>query len=1460
MNAKKLISIFITTVMIVTSCYSAVMADTAEEGQTCTTESGISIKVPSGFEGWWNGMADDDPSLKKHGIDRNAINYTYKETGMSLSVADGEADASYRESYEWFHVAVYETEAPSENTSSAINAMFANNIRQSYPECFETTDQFGYGSAVINGIPLYGIFYQTSGTSTDPETVTGIRVYQYSFITDDSKMYQIDIILAKELFEGKDMPFSDKAVKYLDYLAGYVVNSLNLSDDLSSRLVSIDAEPFKMAAGDYDAQINGASSGNASADAGKTCNTSSGLTVTLPSEFNPLWAGMPEDDPYLKELGVDMSLVDKNYEIIGMALQAGDGKCDPEYCGENEWFQVMIFETDAPSDASSAAINGTFTNNIKQMYSGCFGTTEQFGYGTAEVNGIPLYCVFSQTHGEGEFTDMAVCLRLYQYSFVSGSTLYQINIVLSAHPSDGKILPLSDKACKHLDNLAAYVIGSLKLSDELSSKLVSIDSEPFKMESGDYNPVIGSSSGAVSDDSTYYTCANGMSLAIPYEIGPVFWTGIAEDDPALAEIGISKSDVTALYENVGIMLQGYTRGVKDDDRECYFVMAFEEDAPAELTDTNLNEGFADKIKTLYPSCFNETQQFGYGTVEVNGIPLYKTFLQTSGEFTIRFYQYHLITNDGKMYKTNIMLVYDGEEAFTNEDPDCEHLDRLANRVINSLKLSDELSDKVVNPGTDAFKMVTGDYNADIENKTFNTAASTDENNTASTDVTPKPAANQSVYKSFISFEFPLVIILIALALLLFAGIKFSKIKEWQEEPLALDKAKAIQGFAAVAIIIHHLSQQLVERAGPVGFFEELGVLFVGIFFFFSGYGLYTSLKTKENYLKGFLGKRLVAVLIPFYVCNTVFVINSCLTGASYKPLQLLYVLSGWSLLNDHMWYVIEIVILYIAFFIFYRFIKNRTVATVAMSVFVLVMMAGSLMLCHGSDFSCSYWFMGEWWYNSSFLFIIGIIFSRHIEGLRKIARKIYFILLPVFAALTVLLGLQTRYALKTWSYWSEIPGEDPAYLDKIRCLAIQLPWIIVFVCFVLLLMMKLKFGNPVLKFLGTISLELYLIHNLFLTGLTGKIAQIPSAGMYIVLTILLSVGFATVLSGFDKYLIALISGKKKAVALPGEEIRQIHSIDVMRIVMAFLVVAIHFPFQGKAGEVFITYGKTAVPFFLVACGYFLYRDDGKEMMKRLLKQTKRILIFFLASNVFYFIVHAIYLRVNEGSFNGIKECFTPKAITDFLLYNFPPYSEHLWFFGSLLYALLIMLLLNKLKVLKYAMFAAPVLVAAYVVLSHLGIGESYQLRNAVLVGLSYTMMGMLIRRFEKKIMNFKFIAPALWILFLVCSTTAIFELNGYSQGTAVPFVSCEILTYVIFLLCLKYPNFGKGSFAEKLGHECSLPVYILHIAVMLGLMLLIPGTPGFISTYGAVTVFVVTTAIAALYENIKHAVKETKQK
>lgn len=1155
---------------------------------------------------------------------------------------------------------------------------------------------------------------------------------------------------------------------------------------------------------------------------GKECTTPSGITLTIPNGFeNILWPGIDENDPLLASYGLNKRNVQAMYEQGGIELQCNKG-IDGVMGGAGDnptadkAIQVIIFEKNAPSE-----LNSTYAENIQTMSPASFGNTEAFGYGMIDVNGIPVYKIVSQVSGDN-------ALRLNQYTLVTRSgKMHQISIMLMSDP-EKKIMSYTDEDIKLLEDVSEKIIRSIRLSDELAADIVTPEgAEPFKMSVGE-EPVSGRSC----------DLPGGFTLTMPSDFFGILWPGIEDNDPALAESGYTKEMLTQMYTKSGVEFQA-SKTVKDV-KYGINVLVFEMDAPSDL-----NASFADKI--MSPGSVKATDLFGYGMVEKGGVPLYKIVYQSSGnpgDTVIRLNQYSLITGSGKMHQINIMMMNDpenktGQIPYTEED--YKLLDAVAERIMGSIKLTEGLASDVVTPkGAEPFKMLNGDTSAEIgKNTGFVTG---------------------TFFRAITSVNIPTYIILIALALLLFIGIKPSKLREWQEEPLSLDKSKAIQGFAAVAIIVHHLAQELAQEAGAIGFFTELGVLFVGIFFFFSGYGLYTSLKTKENYLKGFLKKRLVTILVPFYMCILVFTAAACICGTRFTPLQLLGVLSGWSLINQHMWYIVEIAILYFAFYIIYRLIKNRTAATVVMGIFVIAMMAGSLMLAHGKDMSASGWFQGEWWYNSSFLFVIGIIVSKHSEGLRRIARKAYVILLLGLAALLVLLGPQTVYMLRRYSYWSEIPGETRAILDKLRCLSVQLPWIICFVLFLLLIMMRVRFGNPVLKFLGSISLELYLIHNLFLKGLhDGTIFNVRAPGMYCILTILMAIGLATVISGVDKYLIALINGKKKVSGELGLKAgTHIHSIDVMRIVMAFLVVVIHVPFAGKAGEVFITYGKTAVPFFLVVCGYFLYRDDNKEMMKRLIKQTKRIFIFFVASNLFYAACHAVYLRVTEGSFDGMRECFTAKALTDFALYNLSPFSEHLWYLGSLLYALLIMLLLNKLKVMKYFMFTAPLLVAAYVVLSHLGIGTSVQLRNAVLVGLGYTMMGMLIRRFEKKILDHKAAAPVLWILTVICCVTAIVELNGYKQGIAVPFVSCEILIYLIALLCLKYPDFGMGTFAEWLGRECSLTVYIMHMAVLY--LMLMTGNDSFFGKYGAVTVFVVTTFIAAVYKSIKNAVTAEKTK
>ena len=115
----------------------------------------------------------------------------------------------------------------------------------------------------------------------------------------------------------------------------------------------------------------------------------------------------------------------------------------------------------------------------------------------------------------------------------------------------------------------------------------------------------------------------------------------------------------------------------------------------------------------------------------------------------------------------------------------------------------------------------------------------------------------------------------------------------------------ILGFFAVLIVFHHLVQQATPNdAGVLYILENFGVGFVGMFFFFSGYGLYESFKNKPDYLKKFFSKRLPPVLVPFYFIIIIFLIHHIITNGFPQTGLLISWLTGWKLINSHMWYIV----------------------------------------------------------------------------------------------------------------------------------------------------------------------------------------------------------------------------------------------------------------------------------------------------------------------------------------------------------------------------------------------------------------------------------------------------------------------------------------------------------------------------------------------------------------------------
>ena len=73
--------------------------------------------------------------------------------------------------------------------------------------------------------------------------------------------------------------------------------------------------------------------------------------------------------------------------------------------------------------------------------------------------------------------------------------------------------------------------------------------------------------------------------------------------------------------------------------------------------------------------------------------------------------------------------------------------------------------------------------------------------------------------------------------------------------------------------------------------------------------------------------------------------------------------------------------------------------------------------------------------------------------------------------------------------------------------------------FILLLNLKIEFKNRVLKFLGGISFEVYLIHDIFRWLLLKSEKNGMSDALYIGLTFVLSIAAACIFSMVDKYLL-----------------------------------------------------------------------------------------------------------------------------------------------------------------------------------------------------------------------------------------------------------------------------------------------------------------------------------------------------
>ena len=148
---------------------------------------------------------------------------------------------------------------------------------------------------------------------------------------------------------------------------------------------------------------------------------------------------------------------------------------------------------------------------------------------------------------------------------------------------------------------------------------------------------------------------------------------------------------------------------------------------------------------------------------------------------------------------------------------------------------------------------------------------------------------------------------------------------------------------------------------------NLGSKAVSLFFFFSGYGLmYKLSKDSGGYLKDFLKKRLVRIIIPLLTAYVVYIVSIYMGGNVPNYHRLFFGLLSFDPYLPYSWYVTEIILLYLSFYAVAKVSKSLKQVVKWLSVIISVLIVGGYMLHFESHLICS-----------TFCFVMGINYQEY---------------------------------------------------------------------------------------------------------------------------------------------------------------------------------------------------------------------------------------------------------------------------------------------------------------------------------------------------------------------------------------------------------------------------------------------------------------------------------------------------
>jgi len=294
----------------------------------------------------------------------------------------------------------------------------------------------------------------------------------------------------------------------------------------------------------------------------------------------------------------------------------------------------------------------------------------------------------------------------------------------------------------------------------------------------------------------------------------------------------------------------------------------------------------------------------------------------------------------------------------------------------------------------------------------------------------------------------MTILLVILVLICFWGVGLPR---YQNDFFSIKTSTAIKGIFSFLILFSHARSYLTLSNSWVNSIycslqDHLGQLIVAMFFFYSGFGIWESFKSKKDYEKSFFKKRFLKTLLHFDIAIALFILVQLLIPIKYSLRQYLLCWIGWEDVGNSNWFIFVILCLYlialVSMYLQKRLYRGGLVVSVTLSAalwFFLRVVAGK----------------ESWWVDTIAAFPLGMIASLKKEQLQ------------LFLSRRGISFLITAGILVLFFFVHKTIGTD--IYGIATC---------IFCCLVVVISSWLHLGNPVLDWAGRNAFTIYIIQRL----------------------------------------------------------------------------------------------------------------------------------------------------------------------------------------------------------------------------------------------------------------------------------------------------------------------------------------------------------------------------------------------